>query len=654
MAVDGEDPINLENKEFTVKIGAIDSSNDDEIVYINYGNFMVTEFPENDETNGQIRVVALDYMKKFDIPFKDTYTYNGSEVTISYPCTLKDYLQHICNQAGVELGTQSFANENFSVANNQFEGKTCRKVLQDICKSAYTWARIGQDNKLYLDFANDSIEEYQVVEYLRSYGRTQHIDTGFKPNQDTRVVIDLIDYTTNTGFIFGARINASSNNYGFLVPDSTQFRTDYNTTLTTIPRTREIRYLVDKNKNVTTVYRDGEQVSKITQNYATFAPNYNMYVFAVNNSGTPNNSKADIKLYSCQIYDDDILVRDFVPCIRKIDNVAGLFDKVGRTFYTNQGTGSFTTGSVIEGKIIYGGVTETITEEEYYSDSFKKANEYYGKINKITLIDRDIEGQEVSITNDSAILQDGEKELKIYDNYFAYTTLKKQELIQAGSRLFGLKYMPIAQLDLKGMVYLDPNDFIDVIAPDGTEYLTRPFNHTIDYQGFVQDSITIDGETDAEREYTNSTSPVYQNAQTEINVDRANQEIKLISARTLKVYDEMERQGLIVTQPAKAIPPWEIRITGEKTYDSGATVLTKIYTICVTPELYPYISTEDDEILLTEDGEELIYSAHKYDIECDELLRKDATSDTITIDENRNIILTKRIGIQGRRNIYPR
>ena len=652
MAVDGEDPINLENKEFTVKIGAIDSSNDDEIVYINYGNFMVTEFPENDETNGQIRVVALDYMKKFDIPFKDTYTYNGSEVTINYPCTLKDYLQHICNQAGVELGTQSFANENFSIANNQFEGKTCRKVLQDICKSAYTWARIGQDNKLYLDFANDSIEEYQVVEYLESNGG-QHINTGFIPNQDTRVVMDFINDSPIDSWMFGARISFDDRNYSVVAWSSGNLRTDYNNSMIGITVSRGIRYLIDKNKNVTTIYQNEEQVTQITQTYATFTPNINMYLFACNNNGTTT-AKVKVKLYSCQVYDDDVLVRDFVPCIRKSDNVAGLFDRVGRTFYTNQGTGSFTTGSAIEGKVLFGGVTETITEEEYYSDSFKKANEYYGKINKITLIDRDIEGQEVSITNDSAILQDGEKELKIYDNYFAYTTLKKQELIQAGSRLFGLKYMPIAQLDLKGMVYLDPNDFIDVIAPDGTEYLTRPFNHTIDYQGFVQDSITIDGETDAEREYTNSTSPVYQNAQTEINVDRANQEIKLISARTLKVYDEMERQGLIVTQPAKAIPPWEIRITGEKTYDSGATVLTKIYTICVTPELYPYISTEDDEILLTEDGEELIYSAHKYDIECDELLRKDATSDTITIDENRNIILTKRIGIQGRRNIYPR
>lgn len=438
--------INLENKELVLKIGA---EYNGDIYYINYGNFIVTEFPENDETNGEIKAVALDYMKKFDIPFKDTYDYNGEEITITYPCTLKAYLQHTCNQTGTELGTQTFANEDFIITNNQFEGKTCRKVLQDICKCAFTWARIKQDNKLYLDFE--------------------------------------------------------------------------------------------------------------------------------------------------------------------------------------------ATGEVVE----------TITEEEYYSDSFKKANEYFGTINKVVYMDRDVEGQEVSVVDSADILENGEKELTIYDNYFAYTTAKKQELIQAGTRLFGFRYMPISQLDMKGLVYLDSNDFIKVIAPDETEYLARPFNHTIKYQGFVQDSITIDAETETEQEYENTTSPVYQNAKTEIMVDRANQSIQLLTSRTIIVYDEIEKQGLIETKEAKELATWQVKLIGEKTYESEATVVPVSYTIVVIPERYPYISTENDEVILTEDDEELIYSAHKYTIECDELLRKDAVSDIITIDEDRNIILTKRIGIEN-------
>ncbi len=39
-------------------------------------------------------------------------------------------------------------------------------------------------------------------------------------------------------------------------------------------------------------------------------------------------------LYSCQIYDNGTLIRDYVPCVRKADGVSGLFDKVNKTFNT--------------------------------------------------------------------------------------------------------------------------------------------------------------------------------------------------------------------------------------------------------------------------------------------------------------------------------
>ena len=68
---------NLENKEFTLYIGA-DYNN--QTYYINYGNFIVNEPPENDSTNGTIKIVAYDYMIKFNKTYRDE---------IPYPCTLK-------------------------------------------------------------------------------------------------------------------------------------------------------------------------------------------------------------------------------------------------------------------------------------------------------------------------------------------------------------------------------------------------------------------------------------------------------------------------------------------------------------------------------------------------------------------------------------
>ena len=53
------------------------------------------------------------------------------------------------------------------------------------------------------------------------------------------------------------------------------------------------------------------------------------------------------KLYSCQIYDNNVIVRNYVPCYRKSDGVAGFYDLVNGVFYTNAGTGQFIIGGIV-------------------------------------------------------------------------------------------------------------------------------------------------------------------------------------------------------------------------------------------------------------------------------------------------------------------
>lgn len=54
------------------------------------------------------------------------------------------------------------------------------------------------------------------------------------------------------------------------------------------------------------------------------------------------------QIYNFKIYQSDVLVRDFVPCIRKIDLAIGLWDKVSNEFYGNAGTGTFIGGGIVE------------------------------------------------------------------------------------------------------------------------------------------------------------------------------------------------------------------------------------------------------------------------------------------------------------------
>lgn len=69
------------------------------------------------------------------------------------------------------------------------------------------------------------------------------------------------------------------------------------------------------------------------------------------------------RLYSCQIYESGVLVRNFVPCINP-NGVVGLYDTATKAFFGNAGTGAFISGARV-------GITlpEEYTQVEYIQSS---------------------------------------------------------------------------------------------------------------------------------------------------------------------------------------------------------------------------------------------------------------------------------------------
>jgi hypothetical protein len=63
---------------------------------------------------------------------------------------------------------------------------------------------------------------------------------------------------------------------------------------------------------------------------------YTMYIFALNQA---NEMKwpTQGRLYYLKIWDNDILVRDYIPCTNK-EGIYGLWDRVNKTFSTSVGT----------------------------------------------------------------------------------------------------------------------------------------------------------------------------------------------------------------------------------------------------------------------------------------------------------------------------
>ena len=55
-----------------------------------------------------------------------------------------------------------------------------------------------------------------------------------------------------------------------------------------------------------------------------------------------------IKMYFFEIYEGDVMVHNFIPCYRKSDNIAGMYDVVEKQFYSNEINGSnFAVGAEI-------------------------------------------------------------------------------------------------------------------------------------------------------------------------------------------------------------------------------------------------------------------------------------------------------------------
>ena len=170
----------MENKEIKVELGVKTESGTN---YYSLGNFLITK-PSDDAVKDKTSFEAMDYTKKFNKEFDAT--------GITFPCSALQLAQYCCQKCGVELGSTSFTNSSFTIDSNQYEtGDTFRKVMQDIGKLAYSWVRIGWDNKCYIDFSFSS-----TVADTNKIGTSNYYDLTVQSEQFgpvNRVVIGMSD-----------------------------------------------------------------------------------------------------------------------------------------------------------------------------------------------------------------------------------------------------------------------------------------------------------------------------------------------------------------------------------------------------------------------------------------------------------------------------
>ena len=189
--------------------------------------------------------------------------------------------------------------------------------------------------------------DYQEVEYIQSSG-TQYINTGYLPSSTPKIDIDLefINWDSNTWIPLYWRRWATNTTYFCLYVNSSYLYMTPNYawfdpwTSSWVTISKNTKYNIVN--NAWQFYLNWVLKTSASTTNTLADSTYPIFLFNNNVSGATQWRNTQMKLYSCKMYNDNILVRDFVPCYRKSDTVIWLYDLVNNQFYTNSWTWTFT------------------------------------------------------------------------------------------------------------------------------------------------------------------------------------------------------------------------------------------------------------------------------------------------------------------------
>lgn len=221
---------------------------------------------------------------------------------------------------------------------------------------------------------------YTELDYIESTG-TQYIDTGIVRDIDNntyKLKLNVSYSNVNTrqlqgvqGYVYVGVVNGYWQ-YGSASNDHTNIQA--------IPN---IFHSIELNANKTKssfIYGKINNIDVVGGSQISNSPvNAHFCLFMLNGFNFPSSCKNK----ECELYENDILVRNFIPCIND-QNEVGMYDTVSQTFFGNDGTGNFIAGPVIGPspepvyeykKVLIEGDAPTITaNNKKYSFTIKVVN----------------------------------------------------------------------------------------------------------------------------------------------------------------------------------------------------------------------------------------------------------------------------------------
>lgn len=173
---------------------------------------------------------------------------------------------------------------------------------------------------------------YQELDYIESSG-TQYIDTGIAPNNNTKVKIKFFNNSLSSWYIYGSRDNdyfvftqtgSTTNDTIFARIGDIRSETGWKRQSAGAIYESELETKTDVFDYTITDLTNEKTYTDLNVSYVPISGTVpDIFIFAIRpetiQSGTT-------RLYYFKLYQDGKLVRNFVPCYRKSDNVVGLYD----------------------------------------------------------------------------------------------------------------------------------------------------------------------------------------------------------------------------------------------------------------------------------------------------------------------------------------
>lgn len=183
------------------------------------------------------------------------------------------------------------------------------------------------------------------IEYLGSDSNA-YINTGIHGNKYYLRFTGHFMYTThvNYGAIYGNYVSDTHNGTRLILGNSANFINSNLNTICTNEGNTVVSCALNQKHSFFANYNQVviDSVTTTVLNKGEGTANYG--IVCLFNRSLTNIAIRDIglKIYDFQIYDNGVLVRDYIPV--RVGTVGYLYDKVSQTLFGNQGTGSFILG----------------------------------------------------------------------------------------------------------------------------------------------------------------------------------------------------------------------------------------------------------------------------------------------------------------------